>query len=440
MRDLEIEPRSEARFKVSGLDRGKQLDREAQDGARTEAGPVRGKAVEIGSREELGEAIRRESGRLEKSGGVIEKVWSKAALESHVDQKAQQAQRDTFDPYAGDDARQDAARELGLGYKQDREIASVRYPEAQIEYADAAGRKQRLNISVRQESRSEQGQRLREEARQRYLDRSIERGERARGKDPDRERISIEERKRQAVTDVATYRVVSVKDLIDERFGGNAFAARKGIDQLKKDGLLKEDSVQLKSGKSFKVLTATDRGRQQARERSPGSGQRYFSGLVKPNELRHDAAVYRAARNEIAGIEKDGAKVKRIRLDYEMKSQVAKATERARAKGGREAAQQAKIETAQEMELPVDEKGRVSYPDAQIEYEDAMGDTGRVNVEVTSDNYRGGHIQAKAEAGFALHANGRAAGRRLASALDPGGDGKRGGGGGRRKDDELIEI
>ena len=68
-----------------------------------------------------------------------------------------------------------------------------------------------------------------------------------------------------------------------------------------------------------------------------------------------------------------------------------------------------------------------------------MGAAGRVNVEVTSGNYRGEHIQTKAAAGFALHANGRAAGRRLASSLDPDRGGKRGGGG-RRKDDELFEL
>ncbi len=436
MRGLEIETRSEARFKVAGLVRGKRLDAEAQDGARSkDAGPVRSHSVEIGSRAELSEAIRRESSRLEKSGAVIGKVRGKAELENYVDGKAHEAQRETHDPYAGDNARRSATRELGLGYRIERESLSVRYPEAQIEYSDAAGRKQRLNITVAEKSRTERGQRLREEARQRH----IERGERAREKDPDRERISFDERKRQAVTDVATYRVVSVRDLVDERFGGNAFAARKGIDSMKRKGLLKEDTVSLKNGKTFKVLTATDKGLQQARDHSPGSKQRYFAGLVKPKEMRHDAAVYRAARNEIADLERNGAKVKRIRIDHELKSQVAKATERARAKGGREAAQKSKIEAAEALHLPVDQQQKVHYPDAQIEYSDARGDTGRVNVEVTSGNYCGRDIRAKAAASFALHANGRAAGRRLASALDPERGGKRGGGGGR-KDEELFEL
>ena len=436
MRGLEIEARSESRLVVERLVRVKRLDLQTRDGAPSEEGPVCAQPLEIGSRADLPEAIRRASSQLEKDGAAIEKVWGKAELESYVDGKAQQARRDTFDPYAGDDARQSAARELGLDYRLERESVSVHYPEAQIEYTYGAGRTQRLNI---------------EAARQSHIDRSIERGERAREKDPERERITFDERKRQAVRDVATYRVASVKDLVDERFGGNVFAARKGIDALKRKGFLREDHVNLPSGKYFKVLTATDKGRQQARESSPGSEQRYWAGLVKPAELRHDAAVYRASRNEIRELEHAGAKVKRIRLDHELKSRVARATERARARRGREAAQKAKVEAAEALGLPIDEQGRVHYPDAQIEYEDAMGDMGRVNVEVTSGEYRGRSIRAKAAAGFSLHANGQAAvrkaaaafgngaGQRAAAALDPERGGRRGGSG-RRKDDELFEL
>ena len=442
MRGLDIETRSEARGRFAGLIHVKRLDAEVKGGARSkEAGPVRSQSIEIGSRDELGEAIRRETSRLETSGAGIRKVWGQAEIENYVEAKAQEARRGTHDPYVGDDAREKAARELGLNCRMERESVSVRYPEAQIEYAGADGRIERLNISVAQESGIARGRRRREEARQRHLDRSIERGERARSKDPNRERIGFDERKRRAAADVAAYRVVSVTDLVEERFGGNAFAARKGIDQLKRAGLVGEHTVKVPSGKSFKVLTATDKGCREARDHGPDTEQRYYSGLVKPSELRHDAAVYRAARAEIAELEQRGAQVKCMRLDYELKSRVARATERARARKGREAAHKAKVEAARELELPLDEQGRVHYPDAQIEYEDETGVSGRVSVEVTSEDYRARDIQAKAAAGFALHANGRAAGRKLGRllALDPEGS-KRGGGGGRRKDDELFEL
>ena len=261
-----------------------------------------------------------------------------------------------------------------------------------------------------------------------------------REQDPQRERVSFDERKRQALTDIATYRVVSVKDLVEQRFGGNPYAARKGLESMKRQGLLQEQTVQVKSGKSFKVLTVTDRGRREARDRSSNGEQRYWAGFVKPAEMRHDAALYRAARCEIEKLEKAGAKVKRVELDYEMKSRVARASERARAKGGGEEAQQARIAEARKMGLPVDEEGRVSYPDARIEYEDEMGVSGRVSIEVTSDSYRSKDIQAKAAAGFALHANGRGAMRQLASALGNQESRRGGGGGGGRKDDELFEL
>ena len=64
---------------------------------------------------------------------------------------------------------------------------------------------------------------------------------------------------------------------------------------------------------------------------------------------------------------------------------------------------------ARELGLPVDDEGRVLHPDAQIEYEDAEGRTGRVNIEVASGNYSPETVKAKAAAGFRVHASGPAA-------------------------------
>ena len=61
--------------------------------------------------------------------------------------------------------------------------------------------------------------------------------------------------------------------------------------------------------------------------------------------------------------------------------------------------------------MPIDPRGRVLYPDAQIEYVDSEGRTGRVNIEVASGNYRARSIRAKVAAGFRMHANGPAAAR-----------------------------
>ena len=255
-----------------------------------------------------------------------------------------------------------------------------------------------------------------------------------------RDRIDFPQRKRQALDDIATYRVVSVRDLVEQRFGGNAFAARKGIDALKNDGLLCEHTIRVKSGKTFQVLFASQKGRHKAWGNRKHSSQRYWSGLAKPSEIRHDATVYRAARSEIAKLEKAGASVKRIQLDYEMKGRVSKIAERSRVKNGNDAAFLAKIEAAKQMHLSTDEAGKIHYPDARIEYENEQGSPGRVDVEVTSDNYRSKSLQAKISAGFKLYANGSASQRRISSALGLNESKSGGGGRGSNRDEELFEL
>ena len=256
-----------------------------------------------------------------------------------------------------------------------------------------------------------------------------------------RDRIDMTERKRNALDDVAAFRVVSVRDLVEHRFGNNAFSARKGIDALIKDGLLEEHSLRVKSGKSFRVLTATSKGRKTAWSNRRHPQQRYWKGLVKTSALRHDTAVYQAARSEISKLEKSGATVKRIQLDYEMKARVSKTAEEARAKQGDKAAHAAKLEAARQSNLTVDEQDKVHYPDARIEYEDQEGNIGRVDVEVTSGNYRSKSLQSKMAAGFKMYANGMAAKRRLSSALGLN-QSKSGGrdGSNKNRDEELFEL
>ena len=78
----------------------------------------------------------------------------------------------------------------------------------------------------------------------------------------------------------------------------------------------------------------------------------------------------------------------------------------------------AKIEAAKQMNLTTDEDGKIHYPDARIEYENEQGSPGRVDVEVTSDNYRNKSLQAKLSAGFKMYANGSAA--KTATLFHPG--------------------
>ena len=174
----------------------------------------------------------------------------------------------------------------------------------------------------------------------------------------------------------------------------------------------------------------------------PGAGrqdQRRWHGLVKPSEAHHDTAVYRAAREKIAALEEQGFTVRRIRIDAELKSELAKAAERARAEGGPEAARVAQHRVARELGLPVSD-GKVHVPDVQIEFDRPGGEPGRANVEVVTASYKDRAIKAKAAMGFHLSASGSAALRKMRAAL--GGDRidfgeTEGRGGGRNPDAEL---
>ena len=252
--------------------------------------------------------------------------------------------------------------------------------------------------------------------------------------DPRTERQPFTSRVNRAVADVGMYRSVAYRDLAEAHFGGQPYAARRAVDRMVRAGHVREHTARGPQGGPYKVLTLTERGVERAervaREQGLDKEQKAWSGLVKPKELQHDVAVFRAARMEQVRLLEQGARIKRVRLDAELKREIARATETARARGGKEAADAARFEAAEALGLPVKD-GRVEYPDAQLEYHDVEGRTGRVNVEITTEHYSVKSIGAKAAAGFAVYgSNGRAAAR-VARAL--GQDHHTGGGRGRDK-------
>ena len=260
--------------------------------------------------------------------------------------------------------------------------------------------------------------------------------------DPRTEHKTFEGRVNRAVADVGIYRSVAYRDLAEAHFEGHPYAARRAVDRMVRAGHVREHTARGPQGGTWKVLTLTERGVERAegiaREQGLDPEQKAWSGLVKPNELQHDVAVFRASRIEQARLLEQGAVLKRIRIDAELKREIARATETARAWGGKEAADAARFEAAETLGLPVKD-GRVEYPDAQLEYHDVEGRTGRVNVEIATEHYSVKSIGAKAAAGFAVHgSNGRAAAR-VARAL--GRDHSAGGGGGGRgRDKGSIEL
>ena len=269
----------------------------------------------------------------------------------------------------------------------------------------------------------------------------------ARAHDPEarhRPRRSRTERTRDAVADVGLYRAVSYTDLSDQHFDGHPYATRRSVNHMIRAGLIEEHEATGPQGNTFTVLTATERGRDAAQRAAVDAGhvpeQQTWSGMVKPAELTHDTAVYRAALGERARIEAEGGRVTRVRLDAELKQMVATATEKARAEGGDRAAHEAKLAAAQALGLHVVNNEQVLYPDAQLDIEDANGVSGRVNVEIVSDHYHAAAIAAKAGAGFAMHGSSRSATRKIARALAREADSGPGGGEARAGRDGSVEL
>ena len=269
----------------------------------------------------------------------------------------------------------------------------------------------------------------------------------ARAHDPEarhRPRRGRTARTRDAVADVGLYRAVSYTDLSDQHFDGHPYATRRSVNYMIRAGLIEEHEATGPQGQSFNVLTATERGRDAAQRAAVDAGhvpeQQTWSGIVKPAELSHDTAVYRAALDERARIEAEGGRVTRVRLDAELKQIVATATEKARAEGGDRAAHEAKLAAAHDLGLPVVNEDHVLYPDAQLDIEDADGVSGRVNVEMVSDHYHAAAIAAKAGAGFAMHGSSRSATRKIARALARETDSGPGGGGVHPGRDGSVEL
>ena len=245
------------------------------------------------------------------------------------------------------------------------------------------------------------------------------------------------------VRDVAAFRAVAQADLINVQFDGHSYAGLKGIAEAERAGWIERHKAQGPKGGSFTVVVATPAGADRAAllwERTGREDQRGWSGAVKTLDLGHECAVYRAACAAAERIEAAGGRVERVRVDAELKGTVAARAERARQAEGREAAAAARCRAAAELDLPI-EQGKVLFPDAQIEYVNAVGRAGRCNVEVVSQHYASGTIRSKAAAGFQMYAAGSRAADFVRRALAAGGgDRGRRGGRGASREIEVLEI
>lgn len=228
---------------------------------------------------------------------------------------------------------------------------------------------------------------------------------------------SLSADERETMFDIGRFRTVSTTDLADLKYQGNPSQMRADLHSLLTQGLIQRKTVWTgrdKETETFWTLTKTGK-RFLKKQPTVPSAQALYTGFVKPAELRHDAAIYRVYHYEAAKIQKEGGRVLRIVLDYELKKKAYSPLAKAKALPPAEyAARQAEI--AREHGLKI-VNGHITLPDLRMEYVDSRGVSAQMDLEVASESYHGSHAAEKAAAGFKIYASPDTAGR-LSRALE----------------------
>jgi hypothetical protein len=231
--------------------------------------------------------------------------------------------------------------------------------------------------------------------------------------------LSLREEERKVLAEAARFRVVRTVDLAESVYGGRDAQMKRDLAFLKDRGLVEVDAVNARrdgrGGKveRIEVVTLTQGG--QSLVRLTGGlpqDQKLYAGLVKPREVEHDSQIYRAYRKEAERIERKGATNLRVKLDFELKSDVQKAIYAERKADPARDMAEIKQQVAKNFDLPYVNDG-IQIPDARIVYDlpkneqdrDVGSQSGHEDIEVLTAAYRPGHLRAKSQAGFRAYAS-----------------------------------
>ncbi len=205
------------------------------------------------------------------------------------------------------------------------------------------------------------------------------------------------------LSEVGRFRVVDAADLAQFAYSGERSRMERDVHNLVSQGLVEQRGTSVMKQDSRQVLALTKRGQSLTRHHNfVPEDQAIYSGFVKPKEADHDADLYRLYHKAADEIERKGAKVLSVRLDYELKEKLYQRLGRAQARGDRDS-QRLKESFARELHLPV-VHGKVSFPDLRIEYATQEMEIARVDLELATRHYHAGHLAEKARAGFQLYA------------------------------------
>jgi hypothetical protein len=207
----------------------------------------------------------------------------------------------------------------------------------------------------------------------------------------------------ETLTDVGRFRVIAVEDLANLGYVGDYPRMDSDIRNLTRQGLLQRRGTSALKRQSLQVLTLTKPGQRFLRRHGlVPEDQTIYSGLVKPKEADHDASLYRLYQKAASAIERDGGKVLRVQLDYELKQKLYQKLGKAQTQDDHQN-QRSKVAFARELHLPV-VNGKVAFPDLRIEYANQEMEISRVDLELATSSYHAEHLAEKARAGFQIYA------------------------------------
>lgn len=199
---------------------------------------------------------------------------------------------------------------------------------------------------------------------------------------------------------VGAFRVVSERDLQDPR------DERSDVRHLERQGLIERVPLNERE----RAVTLTRDGRdllERYRDRDSEKRQAFYAGADRARERTHDVQVYRAYLCEAAKLQEREASILRVELDRGLKSEYQRfLQERNRGdcdSDGRPDRSAEEIAAwAREHDLPYYDE-QVHFPDARIEYRDTDGDVHHLDLEITTEHYRGAHGAAASRSGFSIH-------------------------------------
>lgn len=218
----------------------------------------------------------------------------------------------------------------------------------------------------------------------------------------DRERsYQLRDSEIKTLADIGTFRALNLDDLVAHRYGGNLDDARRDLDHLERQRLVHRRTAHPEKTTYVTLTKAAHELLKSKNSEQTNTKQAFYHGFVKDREARHDAAIYRLYQQEAARIEREGGKVRRVILDFELKHKVNQKLGKAQSLPANEQAAK-KQEVAQEHHLPM-VNGRIALPDLRLEYEGPDQEAGRVDLELVTGDYHHKSLAQKAQTGFHMY-------------------------------------